>query len=101
MNCSRRSRSEEHTSELQSLRHLVCRLLLGKKQENHHIQQARPLLSALLDGHLHQPVLGRRGRDDPDDPPFGPVPPGRIPFFFKEAPAPAAPPYAPQSPSSV
>src|ERR1039458_920176 len=26
-------RSEEHTSELQSLRHLVCRLLLEKKQE--------------------------------------------------------------------
>src|ERR1039458_5705620 len=25
-------RSEEHTSELQSLRHLVCRLLLGKKK---------------------------------------------------------------------
>src|ERR1035438_4474867 len=25
-------RSEEHTSELQSLRHLVCRLLLEKKQ---------------------------------------------------------------------
>src|SRR5436853_5285568 len=28
---SRRGRSEEHTSELQSLRHLVCRLLLEKK----------------------------------------------------------------------
>src|SRR5437899_6193555 len=30
-------RSEEHTSELQSLRHLVCRLLLEKKkkQERH------------------------------------------------------------------
>src|SRR5205814_9898607 len=28
-NCSR---SEEHTSELQSLRHLVCRLLLEKKK---------------------------------------------------------------------
>src|SRR5436853_5571109 len=27
----RPSRSEEHTSELQSLRHLVCRLLLEKK----------------------------------------------------------------------
>src|SRR5258705_4416756 len=27
------SRSEEHTSELQSLRHLVCRLLLEKKTE--------------------------------------------------------------------
>src|SRR5205814_10727928 len=26
------SRSEEHTSELQSLRHLVCRLLLEKKR---------------------------------------------------------------------
>src|SRR5437899_6628461 len=28
----RRERSEEHTSELQSLRHLVCRLLLEKKK---------------------------------------------------------------------
>src|ERR1039458_9189658 len=28
---SPRRRSEEHTSELQSLRHLVCRLLLEKK----------------------------------------------------------------------
>src|SRR5438045_6331736 len=28
------ARSEEHTSELQSLRHLVCRLLLEKKK-NH------------------------------------------------------------------
>src|ERR1035438_10769363 len=27
-----RHRSEEHTSELQSLRHLVCRLLLEKKK---------------------------------------------------------------------
>src|SRR5437899_9631563 len=27
-------RSEEHTSELQSLRHLVCRLLLEKKKQN-------------------------------------------------------------------
>src|ERR1035438_4733996 len=29
------SRSEEHTSELQSLRHLVCRLLLEKKKTQH------------------------------------------------------------------
>src|ERR1035441_8074819 len=28
------TRSEEHTSELQSLRHLVCRLLLEKKNKN-------------------------------------------------------------------
>src|SRR2546429_6900571 len=32
-------RSEEHTSELQSRLHLVCRLLLEKKK-NHHIQQS-------------------------------------------------------------
>src|SRR5437899_11088383 len=29
------ARSEEHTSELQSLRHLVCRLLLEKKKTAH------------------------------------------------------------------
>src|SRR5437899_8944356 len=32
------NRSEEHTSELQSLRHLVCRLLLEKKKSNRHIK---------------------------------------------------------------
>src|SRR5947199_7404845 len=31
---SRHLRSEEHTSELQSLRHLVCRLLLEKKKKS-------------------------------------------------------------------
>src|ERR1039458_7371609 len=31
------TRSEEHTSELQSLRHLVCRLLLEKKKQQHTI----------------------------------------------------------------
>src|SRR5205814_6661746 len=31
--CGFRRRSEEHTSELQSLRHLVCRLLLEKKKK--------------------------------------------------------------------
>src|SRR2546422_4306836 len=33
-------RSEEHTSELQSRLHLVCRLLLEKKKE--HVHQAEP-----------------------------------------------------------
>src|SRR2546422_8142260 len=32
--CHSISRSEEHTSELQSRLHLVCRLLLEKKKEN-------------------------------------------------------------------
>src|SRR5438045_5393911 len=31
------TRSEEHTSELQSLRHLVCRLLLEKKKHGKHM----------------------------------------------------------------
>src|SRR5258705_7442261 len=31
---SKPTRSEEHTSELQSLRHLVCRLLLEKKKKH-------------------------------------------------------------------
>src|SRR5258708_12826131 len=31
-----RNRSEEHTSELQSPDHLVCRLLLEKKTNHHH-----------------------------------------------------------------
>src|SRR2546422_3240659 len=33
--CSRVVRSEEHTSELQSRLHLVCRLLLEKKKKRH------------------------------------------------------------------
>src|ERR1039458_10482562 len=34
-------RSEEHTSELQSLRHLVCRLLLEKKKDSGGTAQRR------------------------------------------------------------
>src|SRR5438876_2759405 len=38
-----RSRSEEHTSELQSPVHLVCRLLLEKKKKkNNHYPQLQP-----------------------------------------------------------
>src|SRR5947199_3451753 len=38
-------RSEEHTSELQSLRHLVCRLLLEKKKNKQ--RRHRPLTKAV------------------------------------------------------
>src|SRR5438046_7701930 len=34
-------RSEEHTSELQSLTNLVCRLLLEKKKKTNHIYTVR------------------------------------------------------------
>src|SRR5437899_6349522 len=37
----RTGRSEEHTSELQSLRHLVCRLLLEKKKKKNKKQQKK------------------------------------------------------------
>src|SRR2546425_9663823 len=33
------ARSEEHTSELQSLAYLVCRLLLEKKKKNKHVMR--------------------------------------------------------------
>src|SRR5262245_64479046 len=36
---SRLGRSEEHTSELQSLRHLVCRLLLEKKKQTQKLRK--------------------------------------------------------------
>src|SRR5687768_18577333 len=34
------TRSEEHTSELQSRLHLVCRLLLEKKKKKQHVKKA-------------------------------------------------------------
>src|SRR5438874_9852068 len=36
------ARSEEHTSELQSRRELVCRLLLEKKKRRHHPHPLSP-----------------------------------------------------------
>src|SRR3989441_7272747 len=41
MDCRRRTRSEEHTSELQSLAYLVCRLLLEKKKKLLYSSQPR------------------------------------------------------------
>src|SRR2546429_7309410 len=37
----RHVRSEEHTSELQSRLHLVCRLLLEKKKQTNHHHESR------------------------------------------------------------
>src|ERR1039458_5793084 len=54
------SRSEEHTSELQSLRHLVCRLLLEKKKKD--IEQAPAHPTTRPDP--HHPQAGWRSRRD-------------------------------------
>src|SRR5258708_28671146 len=39
--CGKDERSEEHTSELQSPDHLVCRLLLEKKKKKQHDDNAQ------------------------------------------------------------
>src|ERR1035438_10648237 len=44
-------RSEEHTSELQSLRHLVCRLLLEKKKHRVTTQYHSPFTSCKTNHH--------------------------------------------------
>src|SRR5258705_6095452 len=48
---SRIDRSEEHTSELQSLRHLVCRLLLEKKRISalHPVPHTPPVVQITTD----------------------------------------------------
>src|SRR2546425_7847794 len=48
-------RSEEHTSELQSLAYLVCRLLLEKKKTHVGSPSTSP---AAFDGHKHFGLLG-------------------------------------------
>src|SRR5947199_4707365 len=45
-------RSEEHTSELQSLRHLVCRLLLEKKKYWRTRRQSEQLTSSQTYSHM-------------------------------------------------
>src|SRR5687767_15605021 len=51
----RRRRSEEHTSELQSLAYLVCRLLLEKKKKNNN------QLQTLRHARSKEPRRGRYG----------------------------------------
>src|ERR1039458_10633199 len=46
-------RSEEHTSELQSLRHLVCRLLLRKEDKTSELQSIKHFLFRLPHSKKH------------------------------------------------
>src|SRR2546422_5752929 len=43
-----RARSEEHTSELQSRLHLVCRLLLEKKKKKQETQRVPIFMSTII-----------------------------------------------------
>src|SRR5258705_7916032 len=75
-----RDRSEEHTSELQSLRHLVCRLLLEKKNNTPTAQRGS------------NPALyhARRSPHSPAhwDPPLHPFGPLRTPRLARPSPRP-------------
>src|SRR5690348_17424002 len=51
-----RRRSEEHTSELQSPVHLVCRLLLEKKNKTAHEQKLPPTDSRIFSTFSNQDV---------------------------------------------
>src|SRR5438552_5985398 len=55
-NSTRRARSEEHTSELQSPDHLVCRLLLEKKK-NTSITRFREDSALVFTAHTRPPQL--------------------------------------------
>src|ERR1039458_8644676 len=80
-------RSEEHTSELQSLWHLVCRLLL-EKNIFHHSRYALPLLSKPQDCCTTRAGSPRPGRQETGgcSPPRHPAPGGRLSslFFFND-----------------
>src|SRR2546422_6555574 len=52
--CPNKKRSEEHTSELQSRLHLVCRLLLEKKKNDRAIIRIR---TVVIQGVQHLPEL--------------------------------------------
>src|SRR5258706_8662449 len=52
-------RSEEHTSELQSLTNLVCRLLLEKKKRHHAEREREPLLLLRVQGDGSRPADSR------------------------------------------
>src|SRR2546425_8964165 len=59
----RHGRSEEHTSELQSLAYLVCRLLLGKEEHTSELQSLAYLVCRLLLG-KKQELRDRESDDD-------------------------------------
>src|SRR4051795_4922152 len=97
------ARSEEHTSELQSQSHLVCRLLLEKKEED--------LKSAFEDPTAHhdfgrvrvaRPALRCPGPAPPSRPRLACAQAPRTPFFFfKGGGAPGDPPLSPRARGSA
>src|ERR1019366_4433481 len=96
-------RSEEHTSEFQSLTNLVCRLLLEKKKKLESSADAPGLVSVL---HFPAPAYyshrcsGRRARRVAPLH-FPPRPIVVFFFFLKKAPPPRPPPLSLPGPSPL
>src|SRR6202522_1110821 len=95
------SRSEEHTSELQSPQNLVCRLLLEKKKERNNIRSGCTVVRAALAG-------AGRVRSPLCRPRLTPLRPLSVPvrclfflldfFFLKKRPPPKSPLFPPPPP---
>src|SRR5258706_11721101 len=78
-------RSEEHTSELQSLTNLVCRLLLEKKKQFEELQPLTNLVRLLLPGATLRTPHNPRctpGRTNPSSP----LPPRNLTFSLAPSP---------------
>src|SRR3954465_11813031 len=100
---SKVSRSEEHTSELQSHDNLVCRLLLEKKNSRHPYYTAGMPHIAHPDARLPSPGGGMEGRGRRPPRTGGTAWRGLFDcfFFFKDRPPPSAPPLPPTRPSGA
>src|SRR5690606_40865377 len=61
--CRRTSRSEEHTSELQSRENLVCRLLLEKKKIKTYQRIAQKTLTIRAWPYIHEQTLVRTNHE--------------------------------------
>src|ERR1039458_247645 len=94
-------RSEEHTSELQSLRHLVCRLLLEKRIGPGLPSRPSGTRPEATTTPRARPRLAGRGRQgSAEERAAGRVPVLAFCFFLKERGAPGTHPSTPAGPSS-
>src|ERR1039458_7788200 len=81
------ARSEEQTSELQSLRHLVCRLLLEKKNKAPNDSPVKAAVNARHNKARPRPQLPPTPSGCPPSPPAQTSSGPASPFFFFNDPA--------------
>src|ERR1035441_9582051 len=95
-------RSEEHTSELQSLRHLVCRLLLERKKATCRRRGLRCPRETSPDRAILPPRSTPPGRGpSPTAPGLPRRPRHHLLFFLNERPTPKTPPLPQARPSPL